>query len=51
MVTLACRRLLIHIRSCEQELEADYFKDSYTPCNNLTETDSEFAIELHSHEG
>ncbi|KAN0107002.1 hypothetical protein V8E52_010604 [Russula decolorans] len=47
VITLACRRMLIHIRSCEQE--AAYYNDLYASRHSSMKTDSESAIELHSY--
>ncbi|KAF8499586.1 hypothetical protein F5888DRAFT_1683520 [Russula emetica] len=43
IITLACRHLLIHIHSCEQEA------DLYATRPSSMETDSEPAIKLHSY--
>ncbi len=62
MVTLACRRLLIHIHLCEQEDaiydDSESYEDTISPpihsrstsLRNSLKADSEFAIELHNYE-
>lgn len=47
VITIACRRLFIHIHLCEQN--AAYHDDLHAFRPNSTHTDSESAIELHSY--